>query len=203
MSTNDNKPEQSSTSKIQPSESHPSYKLRFRHVNCPKSNKLIGFSPSCTSTVNWQPSAANAKQSPNPSDATALEAPETGCCGIDDGVVSKNDVLMLKNIDLVDELEKIARKLCDEKAAHIQGIVILREFIMWGNGPPTSSSGSKQIIHDSAVTPVHLALMRQRKCEDFIEVEWATHYDDEEFRRENMLKALTKLAKRASSHCNR
>ncbi|KAH8158993.1 hypothetical protein CIB48_g9251 [Xylaria polymorpha] len=202
--TNNEKPEQSSTTKIQPSESHPSYKLRFRHVNCPKSDKSSGFSPSCTATVNdWRPSAANAKQSQNPSDATAPEAPETGCCGIDEGVVSENDVLMLKNIDLVEDLENIARGLCDEKAAHIQGIVILREYIMWENGPPKSSNGSEQIIHNSAVTPIHLALIRQRKCDDYIEVDWATHYDDEDFRRESMLKALTKLSRKASSHCNR
>ncbi|KAI0459914.1 hypothetical protein F5B21DRAFT_454695 [Xylaria acuta] len=206
MTAHNDKSEHSSTAKTQPSESHPSYRAIFRHVNCRKrsqSEKSSGFTPSCVSTVDWCPTKANIRHSQSSSDATAPPALETGCCGTDKGIVSENDVSMFFNIDLVADLERVALGLCKEQSDHVRGAVIIREYIMWENGPQKSSGGSEQIIHDSAVTPIHLALMRQRKCDDFIEVDFGTHYDDEEFRRESMLRALTKLSRRASSHCNR
>ncbi|RYC60299.1 hypothetical protein CHU98_g5922 [Xylaria longipes] len=180
---NNDKPEHSSTAKIQPSESHPSYRVKVRHVNCRKrSQSEKKLSSSCLTTVNWRPSQANRRLSQILSDAISSEALGTGCCGAGEGIVSETDVEMLQ------DLERLARGVCDEQSDHIRDIVVLREHIIWESGPPKTHNGSEEIIHGSAVTPIHLALMRQRNVDDFIEVEFGTHYDDEEFRRENVIR---------------
>ncbi|KAI0865136.1 hypothetical protein F4860DRAFT_510300 [Xylaria cubensis] len=152
----------------------------------------------------WRPSEAKSRLSGSSTDTATPEPLETDiCCGTGEGIASEDEgVAILDSVDLVRDLEHVAHRLCNEQSDRIIDLVVLREHVVWEKGPPKSSSGPG-IFHTSAVTPSHLALMRQRNCGDYIEADFGTHYDDEEFRHERMLRALTKLSKRASSHCNR
>ncbi|KAJ2990162.1 hypothetical protein NUW58_g3097 [Xylaria curta] len=181
-------PDGVSRDEVQVGESHTTYQVKFRHINCRKHHQSAnssGFSPTCESILNWIP---------NPFSPQA----RTGdCCGSEDRDIGERSV-EAEGHDLEVDLTRVAQGICDN-----QGVHILRASIVWENGRATTPWGRARMIHNSAVTHGHLALMDQRKRNDYIKVEFVTLHNDEDVRRESALTELTKLSKRASAHCNR
>ncbi|KAI3321814.1 hypothetical protein HD806DRAFT_545510 [Xylariaceae sp. AK1471] len=140
-------------------------------------------------------------------DLTSLSC-KGSCC--DEGYEEASDldiVLLNRAMDEIRLYDLI--HYCVNRVLHpLQGLEfeILRGFIVWQNGAPTFPRDSGELkAHNSAITPGHLALMDQRNYGDYIQIDFVVlHNDhDDKARRKSMLKALTKLSRKASRHCNR
>lgn len=176
-----------STAEAQIDEARPQYRVRLRHINCSKYNvsgKSRGF---CEFTTNWAPSP---------------ELSSDDCCGSASGDVNELNAERAAAQSLLKDLQSFAEGECG-KFECMQGADIVDAHIVWNGAAPTTSHGWSQAIHSSAIKPKHLELFRERNAGDYIQVSFSTLYRDEDARRESMYKALGKLARRASSHCNR
>ncbi|KAI0525514.1 hypothetical protein F5B22DRAFT_642527 [Xylaria bambusicola] len=156
------------------------YQVVFRHLNCrrcPQSEDT----PSCEAAMEWQ------------------YEPKDG--------ISPDSHIALS-------LSKIARDLHHESEGYIAALQ-MEAYVVWNNSPPDTVRGeirqsglAQQTCNLDLPYQTHLdcrdlTLMQQRNCGDFILVEFRDSHIDEDERRGRMLRALTKLAKKASSHCNR
>ncbi|KAK5630981.1 hypothetical protein RRF57_006696 [Xylaria bambusicola] len=91
----------------------------------------------------------------------------------------------------------------------------METYIVWNNSPPDTVRGEVRqsdsiqqnrhldLPHQTHLDSRDLKLIQQRNCGDFILVEFKDSLIEEDERRGRMLRALTKLAKKASTHCNR
>jgi hypothetical protein len=113
---------------------------------------------------------------------------------------SNLEILLLnREMDMV-HLHDLIRYCVTQVLHPLDGLQfeIVRGFIVWQNGGPTSSphdEGARQ--HSSAITSGHLALMDQRNYGDYIQVDITVLPNDKEdgVRRKSMVKALKKLSK--------
>ncbi|KAI1199940.1 hypothetical protein F5X97DRAFT_321953 [Nemania serpens] len=133
--------------------------------------------------------------------APTLEPSSGDCCGGASGGINGLNAERIAAQGLLKKLGIVAGGVCGTFEC-IQAADILDAHIVWSGAAPTTAQGS-QAIHSSALKPRHLELIRERNADDYIKVDFATRHRDEDGRRENMYKALEKLARRASSQCNR
>ncbi|GAP83980.2 hypothetical protein SAMD00023353_0602510 [Rosellinia necatrix] len=104
--------------------------------------------------------------------------------------------------DLLEHLAEVVRLSCDRNYEHTE-VDTLWACIIWRDSPPTIPHGPARIFHSPNITRSHLELMSRRNCGDYIQAEFLTFHDDEGLRRGRMLKALSKLSRKASPHTNR
>lgn len=128
--------------------------------------------------------------------------PSSGdCCGNASGSINELNAERTAAQRLLENLQSFAGGVC-EGFECIQGAAILDAHIVWSGAAPKNSRSHSKAVHSSAVKPRHLELIRERNADDYIKVDFMTFHGDEKARRENMYKALERLARRASSHCN-
>ncbi|KAI1115799.1 hypothetical protein F5Y14DRAFT_409357 [Nemania sp. NC0429] len=164
------------------------YRVKLRHSNCRKpaeDGKVGGF---CEYITEW---ALKPERSPGE------------CCSPGSESIAELNATQKATERLMEELTIFASGISEYEC--IRGADIFDMFIVWNNSAPSTRHTFTQGLHNSVIKPRHLELITQRKAGDYIQIHFETPNvsDDEDERREKMYKALGKLARKASSHCNR
>lgn len=188
------------TSHVRPDLDRPYYKVKFRHVNCRHENQ---FHPECQSTVYWYPDRLFGQSYEELINDFNSQSHEIYCCGSGTVGSPKYDRHVPQEGVTVERMGMVAQVICDAGYECISRANIVRGGIVWENRPPKTLRGKAVMIHDKEVTRSHLELMHYRNAKDYILIDFMSFHDDEDTRRGRMLKALSKLSRKASSHCNR
>ncbi|GAW17392.1 hypothetical protein ANO14919_068490 [Xylariales sp. No.14919] len=199
----------------------PRYRVKFRHVGSkefhPRPREFSAeWVPFPLARQPHNPYVYRSPKSPSPKKLW----PRTGCCTnqIGDSFGATDEVIGINSekddldpqwewwvgLELVPnvQLAALAQNICrnGRKYRSDEGIREITAAIVWRGEPPRDPAGN---AHGCFVGPGHLAMMRQRNCGDYIRVDFVIDEAQGQGKRKSMLRALTKLSKKASSHCNR